>query len=375
MFARRSLYFSFSTRLFLCLGLWTASLALARSASPGLSIHWIDSEGGGSTLLVTPAGESVLIDSGNPGGRDAARIHHVATQIAGVKRIDHAIITHFHIDHFGGLAELAQLMPIGTLYDKGIPETVPDQGGNQARWALSSRPYRQAKTEKRVVLQTGDRVPLRSLPGSPRLSLTVLAVNQQILPAPDDALPNAEDPTAVPDKPEDRSDNANSLVLLLEFGPFRFFDGGDLTWNVEKRLAYPRNIPGQVDVFQVNHHGLDSSNHPLLVRALAPTVAVMNNGPRKGTSGSAIAALKSVPQLQAWYQVHENIREDRENNPPDSTMIANRGDPGELCDAHPIHCDVSADGQSYTLRVPSTGHSRVYKTRPKQAPGGKAADP
>src|SRR5476651_1632415 len=87
-----------------------------------LDIYWIDSEGGGSTLIVTPEGESVLIDTGNPGPRDAARIHKVATQIAGLKKIDHVIITHFHIDHFGGLADLAALMPIGTLYDKGVPE-------------------------------------------------------------------------------------------------------------------------------------------------------------------------------------------------------------------------------------------------------------
>ena len=78
-----------------------------------LDIYWIDSEGGGSTLIVTPAGESVLIDTGNPGGRDPQRIQKVATEMAGVSRIDHVIITHFHADHFGGLAELATLMPVG----------------------------------------------------------------------------------------------------------------------------------------------------------------------------------------------------------------------------------------------------------------------
>ena len=365
MFPPRSLFRSLSIPLLLSVWALTVSELSAAAASPGLSIHWIDSEGGGSTLLVTPAGESVLIDAGNPGGRDAARIHHLATQIAGVKRIDHAIITHFHIDHFGGLAELAQLMPIGTLYDKGLPDTVPDQGGNQARWALSSRPYRQAKVEKRVVLRAADIVTLRSLPGGPLLRLHVLAANQEIVPAPSHAPLNAEDAAAVPDKPEDRSDNANSLVLLLEFGRFRFFDGGDVTWNVEKRLAHPRNIPGEVDVFQVNHHGLDSSNNPLLIRALAPTVAVMNNGPRKGASGSTLTALNSVPQLEALYQVHENIRDDRENNTSDPLLMANRGEPGEICSAHPIHCEVSPDGETYTLRVPSTSHSRTYRTRAK----------
>ncbi|MSU44178.1 MAG: MBL fold metallo-hydrolase, partial [Pedosphaera sp.] len=53
-------------------------------AAPSLDVYWIDSEGGGSTLIVTPAGESVLIDSGNPGGRDAKRIYKVATEVAGL---------------------------------------------------------------------------------------------------------------------------------------------------------------------------------------------------------------------------------------------------------------------------------------------------
>src|SRR5216683_4650135 len=73
----------------------TASLTAA-PAGKTLDLYWIDSEGGGSTLIVTPAGESVLIDSGNPGGRDAGRIHQTAAQVAGLKRIDHYITTHFH---------------------------------------------------------------------------------------------------------------------------------------------------------------------------------------------------------------------------------------------------------------------------------------
>ncbi|WP_082408610.1 MBL fold metallo-hydrolase [Verrucomicrobium spinosum] len=107
-----------------------------------LDIYWIDSEGGGSTLIVTPEGESVLVDTGNPGGRDAARIHKVATQEAGLKQIDHVVITHFHVDHFGGMAELAALLPIKALYDKGIPEAdvSPDNKPNDTRWLWPAVP-------------------------------------------------------------------------------------------------------------------------------------------------------------------------------------------------------------------------------------------
>lgn len=340
-------------------------LLAADKATPPLQIHWIDSEGGGSTLLVTPAGESVLIDTGNPGGRDAARILHAAKE-AGLERLDHVVITHFHIDHFGGLAELAELIPIGTLYDKGLPDEVPDQGGNQARWALSSRPYRNAKTEKRVVLAPGDALPLKQAPGSAPLALKVLAANQKFIPATTDTASNPDDPALAADKPEDLSDNANSLVLLLSLGDFRFFDGGDLTWNVEKRLVTPHHLPGVVDLFQVNHHGLDSSNHPLLVRSLNPTVAVMNNGPRKGTSASALASLRGAQALQALYQIHENIRPDEaSNNTAERQRIANHGDLGDACAAHPIRCQVTADGTAFSLAVPSQSHEQVFATRSK----------
>src|SRR3954467_12708784 len=106
--------------LTVCTALLAFATALSAQKSDGkLDLYWIDSEGGGSTLIVTPRGESVLVDTGNPGGRDARRIHHVATEVAGLKRIDQVIITHFHVDHFGGLAELAALLPVGVLYDKG----------------------------------------------------------------------------------------------------------------------------------------------------------------------------------------------------------------------------------------------------------------
>lgn len=353
-------------RFFLCLFASFASLpiAFAAEATP-LRIHWIDSEGGGSTLIVTPAGESILVDTGNPGGRDAARIHQVATATAALTRIDHVIVTHFHIDHFGGLAELAELMPVGTLYDKGITDEVPDRNGNQARWTLTSRPYRNAKVEKRVTLAAGDTLPLRQQPGAASVSLRVLAANQQFAPPGPHSKPNHEDPASVPDQPEDLSDNANSLVLLLDFGGFRFFDGGDLTWNVEKKLVHPVNLPGEVDLYQVNHHGLESSNNPLLVRALGPSVAVMNNGPRKGAGAGTLAALRSVPNLQALYQVHENVREDRENNTPDTNLIANQGDLGDACAAHPILCTVRPDGSAYTLSISARNHSREFATKAK----------
>ena len=336
----------------------------ALSAPKGLEIYWIDSEGGGSTLLVTPSGESILVDAGNPGPRDAARIHKVATETAGLKRIDHLIVTHFHIDHFGGVADLAELMPIENLYDKGLPDsaTPPDAGANAKLWAINSAPYRQAKVSRRITLKPGDSVPLKQN-GAP-LSLKCLAANRDRIAAPTGALATSDcQSSAIPTKP-DSSDNAASVVLLLQLGDFRFFDGGDLTMEMEEKLVCPTNLVGTVDLYQVNHHGLDVSNHPRLVKALAPTVSVMNNGPRKGTSSVAMSALRSSPNLQAMYQVHENVRADGENNAPPE-FIANRGDLGESCAAHFIKCTVESDGSRFDIQLPHSKHSRTFSTRPK----------
>src|SRR5438552_2080896 len=84
----------------------------------GLDIYFVDTEGGAATLIVTPAGESILIDCGDTvaGGRDADRIFRTATKTAGLKAIDHFIVTHWHSDHYGGTGRLAKLMPLKKFY-------------------------------------------------------------------------------------------------------------------------------------------------------------------------------------------------------------------------------------------------------------------
>ena len=114
--------------------------AVAGAADKRLDVYWVDVEGGAATLLVTPAGESVLIDTGYPGDRDADRVNKAVTELAGLQKIDHLIITHFHRDHYGGLDDIVKRVPVGTLYERG-PESAPEKDADARRDArLPARP-------------------------------------------------------------------------------------------------------------------------------------------------------------------------------------------------------------------------------------------
>ena len=337
-----------------------ALTVLCGADSPGrpLNLYFIDVMGGAATLIVTPEGESLLIDSGWPGlnDRDPTRIEHILKRVAGREGLDHLATTHWHTDHYGGVAGLVKRVRIGKFWDRGLPDpAAPD--GDKANFPDGpkddemGKAYLQASRGRRQSLKAGDTIPLK---GS--VSILVLAASGNVIEiadAPANPLCAAEPE----DKAADPSDNAKSLAFRLRMGKFDFLDCGDLTWNIEKRLVCPKDLIGPIDLFQVTHHGMATSNHPTLLRTIAPTVTVMDNGPRKGGDAAVVRLLRTIPSVQAAYQLHKNAATGPADN-TDPNLIANT-DPegGEF-----IHVSVPPGGEQFTVRIGTGGPSQTFPT-------------
>ncbi len=333
----------------------------ARADDPparGLDIYFIDVMGGAATLIVTPEGESVLIDSGWPAqeGRDAKRIEHVVKEVAKLDRIDHLVTTHWHVDHYGGVENLAARLPIGRYWDRGLPEEAVD-GAKFPDGPRIDDPlgiaYRRLTEGRRTALKAGDRLPLKGA-----TEAVVIASGGRVIAAPAGTPPNPRCESGPAEYPPDPSDNALSLALRFRLGKFDFFDGGDLTRNGERSLVCPVDRVGPIDVYQVTHHGLDTSNEPTLIATIAPTVAIMNNGPRKGGSAATVALLKAQPTIEAAYQLHKNQATGPDEN-TSADLIANADPAG----GRYVHVAVRPDGSRYSVRIGPDGEPREFAAK------------
>lgn len=317
-----------------------------------LDFYFIDVEGGAATLIVTPAGESALIDTGWGGfdGRDAKRIRQAMRQ-AGITAIDHLVVTHYHMDHYGGVAELAGLVPIKRFYDHGKMNSLTDDPQFAERYGA----YQAAAKGQTIPLKPGDTIPLETAAGAAPIKLSCVASHAAVIGG-GGARANPACPQDAPN--EDTSDNARSVALLLKFGDFEFLNLADLSWNVSKRLVCPVDRIGEVDLYQVTHHGGNISNNPALLRSLSPTVAVMINGPRKGGHPDTVKWLRETPSFKALYQLHRNVQTTAEQNAPDE-FIANLDEQPD--EGNMIMVSVDAAKRVFTVVNGRTKESRSYQ--------------
>jgi beta-lactamase superfamily II metal-dependent hydrolase len=332
----------------------TLCLMLMRSLSAArtLEIFFIDVEGGESTLIVTAAGESLLIDAGyaGRGGRDPARILAAARE-AHLDHIDYLLVTHFHPDHAGGVPELAALIPIGTFIDYGEPLGMD---------RMSLAPFRNYEPlrshHEHLQPKPGDRLPLKDV------DVDIVSAAGAILskPLPEGGQKNPVCAT-LEDQPEDGTENFRSIGLRLRFGRFRFVDLGDLSGNTLGSVGCPTNLLGEASVYLVPHHGNYDSNVPAIIAAVRPRVAILNNGATKGGAPATFASLRQQPGLEDLWQLHASRNQNSENAA--DAFIANV-DEGQT--SYEIKLTASSDG-TFTVLNTRTGFSKTYSPKAGKA--------
>jgi competence protein ComEC len=303
--------------LLLMLALPVAVL-LAQSAGKTLDIYYVDTEGGQSTLFVSPSGQTVLVDTGNNGTRDPNRIME-AVKAAGVKQIDYLVITHYHGDHIGGYPELSKLIPIAHIVDHG-PTVQPEQKHEIYDQGVAKGPH--------IVPKPGDKLPVTGIDWT-FVSVAGKTLKTNLSGAPGAGRPN---PYCADFKPKDVQtdlENGQSTGSVISYGKFRTIDLGDLLWNVEGDLMCPTNHIGTVDLYLTTHHGLDWSNSKVVVWAIQPRVAIMNNGTRKGGQLEVYDTLENTPGLEDLWQLHWSYNGMLEHNVP-GRFIANVDDTAQV---------------------------------------------
>jgi beta-lactamase superfamily II metal-dependent hydrolase len=354
-------------RLLSFLVLSSAVAVMYAQARQTLDIYLIDVEGGNATLFVAPSGESMLIDTGNGGQaatRDADRIMAAAMD-ASLRQIDYLVTTHYHGDHYGAMSELASRIPIREFIDHGA-NVQPNAATDAFLKDVYPKLYANAK---HTVAEPGDRIDVEGL--DVRVVASAGKGIRDSLPGGGQRNPFCAAHQA---KDADATENAQSVGSRITFGRFRALHLGDLTWNKEHDLVCPNNRIGTVDLFIVTHHGQPVSNAPALVHAVAPRVAIMNNGTRKGGQPDAMKVLFSSPGLEDLWQLHFSQLSGQEYTVP-GVFIANTVDepltsmpiaalaappPGPGAAPPPVH-----NGPAYWIKVSARddGSFRVTNAR------------
>lgn len=328
-----------------------AASADSAPAQKSLRIFFIDVEGGQSTLFVTPANQSLLVDTGWPDfkGRDADRIV-AAAKNAGIKKIDYVLITHFHVDHVGGVPQLAERIPIGTFIDHGEnretdPPTVKVWQAYQK--LLSSGKY------KHIVAQPGDILPIAGM------KATIVSADGHTIAQP---LPGAgqENPACkgAEQYPPDQTENQRSVGMVITLGKLRILDLGDLTRDKEMDLVCPANKLGKIGLYVVSHHGWKQSGSAALVDGIDPRVAIMDNGAKKGGSPEVWDIIKKSPHLEDLWQLHYSDEGGSAHNVP-AEFIAN---PQGVEAGHYIEVTAHPDG-SFAVFNSRKGETKQYPAK------------
>lgn len=223
------------------------------SGAQTLTVYHIDVENADATLFVSPAGNTLLVDSGKNGHGD--RIMDVMNA-AGVTDIDHFVATHYHEDHYGGIDDLIDDFGVTVTngYDRGDKQFLPSSRTTQATY----KDYNRVIGSRAQHLNRGELIDF-----DPAMTVRCISSGGVVI---------GEEPPRT-----GHEENDMSVSLLVQFGSFRYFVGGDIEAPTEAKIA-ARDLVKDVDVYQANHHGSHSSSSADFMEDLLPGVVVISNG-------------------------------------------------------------------------------------------------
>lgn len=309
----------------------------AAQAAKSLEIFFIDTEGGQATLVVSPSGQAMLIDTGYTGfgGRDANRIAEAA-KLAHVKRINVLFLTHHHADHAGGVKNLLEVLPVESFYDHGGDVEHDNKYSAEYTAAMGTSPH--------TVYKPGDKIPIRDL------DITVIVGGRKHIETKGEPNPFCAGLTP---KDGEKGENPQSGGVVVQYGKFRFADLGDIIWNEELALLCPENHVGKLDLLLTPHHGTTVS--PTADYAMAPRVVIMNDGANKGGKAEAYQMWRSMKSLEDLWELHFALAGGKDGNSPD-TFIANID---EKCEGKYLKVTAREDG-SFTVYNSRNKYTKTY---------------
>lgn len=312
----------------------------AAHAAKNLEIYFIDTEGGQSTLIASPSGQAMLIDTGYAGfgGRDANRIASAA-KLAHVKRINVLFLTHHHKDHAGGVKNLLEVMPVESFYDHGGDVENGGKYSDEYKKAMGNSPH--------TVYKPGDKIPIKDL------DITVVVAGQKHIETKGEPNPFC---AGLSPKDGESGENPQSGGVVIQFGKFRFADLGDIIGNEELALLCPENRVGKLDLLLTPHHGTHVS--PKADYAMAPRVVIMNDGPTKGGKPEAYQMWEGMKGLEDLWQLHFALAGGKDGNSPDS-FIANID---EKCEGKYLKVTAHEDG-SFVVYNSRNKYTKTYTAK------------
>jgi hypothetical protein len=267
------------------------------------------------------------------------------------------LITHYHVDHVGGAVKLLSEFPVGTILDHGPNRETPSADAPPAfaafqPVALYPKYLEAIRGHKHRTLKAGDTLNVGSL------RMTVVTSDGATI---DRALPGAGETIAECSSmnlldENGGEENVRSVGVVLTFGRSRIASFGDLTWNVEKALVCPHDKVGPVDLFFVSNHGTHLNNSPALLHALAPRIAIVGNGAKKGGDAETYETVSHSPRLKRLWQLHFAERAGIEHNAPE-VNIANPSSAGDMHAS--LEVVVTKQG-GFTVTNGRTGLSESY---------------